>query len=86
MLQQEENNYLRTANQILIETFGEKRILLNDHHRGRLAVKNKILGRTRIQKIGTLFNLDTILRWHRENWLPEMGLQRSQNNETRIVV
>ncbi len=43
----------------------KKHILLNDDQRRRLAVKRKILGRKRLQEFGTLFSLDTILRWHR---------------------
>ncbi len=63
--QQERIEYLRTENQVLKEKFGKKRILLNDDQRRRLAVKGKILGRKRLQEIGTLFTPDTILRWHR---------------------
>jgi putative transposase len=63
--QQELIEYLRTENQVLREKFGNKRILLNDDQRRRLAVKGKILGRGRLQEVGTLFTPDTILRWHR---------------------
>jgi transposase InsO family protein len=63
--QQEVIEYLRTENQVLKEQFGKKRILLNDDQRRRLAVKGKILGRKRLEEIGTLFTPDTILRWHR---------------------
>ena len=63
--QQEVIEYLRTENQVLKEKFGKKRILLNDDQRRRLAVKGKILGRKRLEEIGTLFTPDTILRWHR---------------------
>ena len=62
--QQELIEYLRTENQVLKEKFGKKRILLNDDQRRRLAVKGKILGRGRLQEVGTLFTPDTILRWH----------------------
>ena len=64
--QQESIEYLRTENQVLKEKLGKKRILLSDDRRRRLAVKGKILGRKRLQEIGTLFTPDTILRWHRE--------------------
>ena len=57
--------YLRTENQVLKEKLGKKRILLNDDQRRRLAMKGKILGRKRLQEVGTLFSPDTILRWHR---------------------
>jgi transposase InsO family protein len=63
--QQEVIEYLRTENRVLRETHGPKRILLNDDQRRRLAVKGKILGRQRLEEIGTLFTPDTILRWHR---------------------
>jgi putative transposase len=64
--QQETIEYLRTENQVLREKLGKKRILLSDDQRRRLAVKGKILGRKRLQEIGTLFTPDTILRWHRK--------------------
>jgi hypothetical protein len=50
---------------VLKEKLGKQRILLNDDQRRRLAVKGKILGRKRLEEIGTLFTPDTILRWHR---------------------
>ncbi len=58
--------YLLTENQVLREKLGKKRILLNDDQRRRLAVKGKILGRTLLEEVGTLFTPDTILRWHRK--------------------
>ena len=64
--QQESNEYLWTENQVLKELHGERRILLNDNQRRRLAVKGKILGRKRLEEVGTLFTPDTILRWHRK--------------------
>lgn len=63
--QQEVIEYLRTENRVLKEKLGKKRILLNDDQRRQLAVKGKILGRKRLEEIGTLFTPDTILRWHR---------------------
>ena len=63
--QQQVIEYLRTENRVLKEKFGNKRILLNDDQRRRLAVKGKILGRKRLEEVGTLFTPDTILRWHR---------------------
>jgi transposase InsO family protein len=59
-------DYLRTENQVLREKIGNKRILLNDDQRRRLAVKGKFLGRKMLQEIGTIFTPDTILRWHRQ--------------------
>ena len=43
--QQEAFEYMRTENQVLKKLHGEKRILLNDDQRRRLAVKGKSLGR-----------------------------------------
>ncbi|MHB8957830.1 MAG: hypothetical protein ACYC4U_33185 [Pirellulaceae bacterium] len=63
--QQTAIDYLRTENQVLKEKLGQKRILLNDDQRRRLAVSGKVLGRRRLEEIGTLFTPDTILRWHR---------------------
>lgn len=63
--QQEVIEYLRTENAVLKEKIGKKRILLNDDQRRRLAAKGKILGRKVLDKVGTMFTPDTILRWHR---------------------
>ena len=63
--QQEVIDYLRTENLVLKEKVGKKRIVLDDDQRRRLAVKGKVLGRKRLQDVGTLFTPDTILRWHR---------------------
>ena len=63
--QQEVIEYLRTENQVLKEKHGGKRILLNDDQRRRLAVKGQVLGRKRLEEVGTLFTPDTVLRWHR---------------------
>ena len=72
--QQEVIEYLRTENQVLKEKLGKKRILLNDDQRRRLAVKGKMLGRKRLEQLGTLFTPDTILRWHRAAGGQEVGL------------
>lgn len=58
--QQEVIHYLIAENRVLKERIGKKRILLNDDQRRRLAVKGKLLGRKRLQEIGTLFTPDTI--------------------------
>jgi hypothetical protein len=63
--QQEVIEDLLTENQMLKEKLGKKRILLSDDQRHRLAVQGKILGRKRLEEVGTLFTPDTILRWHR---------------------
>ena len=63
--QQEMIEYLQTENRVLIEKFGNRRILLSDDQRRRLAVKGQILGRKRLEEVGTLFTPDTMMRWHR---------------------
>ena len=64
--QQQVIEYLRTENTVLREKLGQKRILLSDDQRRRLAVKGKILGYKRLSEFGTLFTPDTVLRWHRQ--------------------
>ena len=44
---------------------GANRILLNDGQRRRFAVKGKVLGRRRLEEVGTFFTPDSILQWHR---------------------
>jgi hypothetical protein len=51
---------------VLKEYIGKQRILLTDDQRRRLAVKGRVLGRKRLEEVGTLFTPDTILRWHRK--------------------
>jgi putative transposase len=63
--QQETVDYLRIENQVLRETRGKKRILLNDDQRRRLAVKGRVLGRKQLGEIGALFTPETTLRWDR---------------------
>ena len=63
--QQELVDYLRTENQVLKESFGERRIRLNDDQRRRLAVHGKLLGRKTLATVATLVTPDTLLRWHR---------------------
>jgi putative transposase len=64
--QQDAIECLLTENRVLREKLGNKRILLNDNQRRRLAVKGKILGRKMIEQIASIVTPDTILRWHRE--------------------
>jgi hypothetical protein len=59
-------DFLLTEVQVLKETHGQRRILLSDDQRRRLAVKGKVLGRNALQEIANLFTPDTILRWHRQ--------------------
>ena len=83
--QQEVIEYLRTENRVLKEKHGGKRLLLNDDQRRRLAVKGQLLGRKRLEEIGTLFTPDTILRWHRMSVLKGCWLPRQLNESTRAV-
>jgi hypothetical protein len=62
--QQQVIEYLRSENQIIRETIGKRRILLNDDQRRRQAVKGKVLGHKLLAQFGTLVTPDTILRWH----------------------
>jgi putative transposase len=64
--QQQRIDYLETQCAVLIEHIGNKRILLTDDQRRRIAVKGKTLGRKALSEIGSLFTPDTILRWHRQ--------------------
>ncbi len=74
--QQDVIDYVRTENQILRETLGKSRIVLNDDQRRRLAVKAKILPRKLLENFGTLFIPDAILRWHRESTVAKWGLEK----------
>ena len=84
--QQQVIEYIRTENQVLKEKLGPNRILLNDDQRRRLAVKGKILGRQRLEEVGTLFTPDTILRWHRmliaQKW--DYSLRRGSVGRTHV--
>ena len=59
-------DYLREANRVLREPFGDRRSLLNDHERRRLAVKAKVLGRKVLAQIATIVTPETLLAWHRK--------------------
>jgi len=58
--------YLLEENRILREKIGNKRILLNNRQRRRLAVLGRKLGRAVLGQFCISFSPDTILRWHRE--------------------
>ena len=60
--QQDAIDYLLTENRVLRQKLGEKRILLNDDQRRRLAVKGKILGRKMLEQLAAIVTPDTILR------------------------
>lgn len=59
----EENRVLKE--QLLLAT-GKKRIILNDSQRRRLAVKGIILSRHILNNIMTIFQPETLFRWHRQ--------------------
>jgi len=63
--QQDANSFLHTQNQVLMELIGNKRILLTDDQRRRLAVKGKVLGRKALSEVAMIVTPDTIMRWHR---------------------
>ena len=65
--QQDAISYLREENRILREKLGQKRILLNDAQKRRLATAAARLPRDLLRQVGTLFSPDTLLKWHR--WL-----------------
>jgi len=64
--QREVIEYLKEENRVLREKLGRKRLLLTVEQKRRLATKGKTIGRKLLEQFGTLFNPDTLLRWHRE--------------------
>jgi hypothetical protein len=63
--QQEVIEYLRMENRILREKLGQKRLILNESQKCRLATAAMNLGKDLLRQFGTLFSPETILRWHR---------------------
>ena len=63
--QQEMVEYLQTENRVLIEKFGKRRILLSDD---ASPVKGQILGRKRLEEVGTLFTPITPKRRSTHTW------------------
>ena len=63
--QQDAISYLKVENQILREKLGQKRIILNESQKRRLATAAMKLGKDLLRQCGTLFSPETILRWHR---------------------
>ena len=59
----EENRVLREQ---LLKASGKKRIILNDSQRRRLAVKGIMLSRHILNNIMTMFQPETLFRWHRQ--------------------
>jgi hypothetical protein len=59
-------DYLREQVRVLIEQQEkDQRILLDNHQRGRLAIKAKRLTRKLLEETTVLFTPDTILGWYR---------------------
>jgi len=63
--QQDAISHLRIENLVLREKLGQKRIILNDNQKRRLAAAAMKLGKDVLRQFGTLFSPDTILRWNR---------------------
>lgn len=62
--QQDQIDYLREENRILLEQLQGKRIRLTDDQRRRLAVKGKTVGRKVLREIAGIVTPDTILAWY----------------------
>jgi len=93
--QQRVIEYRQVENEVLRETLGKKRILLNDDQRRRLALKGKALGRKLLRGLATIVTPDTILRWHRElvarKWdyshlRKRVGRPRTRQEVTELIV
>ena len=63
--QQDAIGYLRVENQILREKLGQKRLILNEFQKRRLATAAMKLGKDLLCQFGTLFSRDTLIRWNR---------------------
>lgn len=59
----EENRVLKEQ---LLQATGKKRIILNDSQRRRFAVKGIMLGKHILKNVMTMFQPETIIRWHRQ--------------------
>ncbi|MDD5728035.1 MAG: integrase core domain-containing protein [Victivallales bacterium] len=59
----EENRVLK---ELLEEATGRKRLILKDSHRRRLAAKGIALSKHILENIMTMFQPETLLRWHRD--------------------
>ena len=59
-------DYLREENRVLREQLGERRLLLDDNQRRRLAVRAKALGRRVLAEVATIVTPETLLSWHRK--------------------
>ena len=59
-------DYLREENRVLREQLGERRLLLHDNQRRRLAVRAKALGRRVLAEVATIVTPETLLSWYRK--------------------
>ena len=65
--QQHVIEYLKAENQVLREHLPKnRRLILTNDQRRRLAAKGKRIGRQMLREIGSIVTPDTILRWHRQ--------------------
>ena len=65
--QQDVIEFLREENRVLREKLGQKRLILNESQKRRLATAAMKLGKDLLRQFGTLFSPSTLLKWHR--WL-----------------
>jgi hypothetical protein len=63
--QQQVIDYLRIENQVLREKLGNKRLILNESQKVRLATAAARLGKDLLRQWGTLFSPATLRLWHR---------------------
>jgi hypothetical protein len=59
-------DYLKEENRVLREQMRGRRLRFTDEQRRRLAVRGKVLGRSRLREVTSLLTPDTILRWYRQ--------------------
>src|SRR5215475_360037 len=64
--QQHVIHYLMEENRVLREQIGDRRMLLTDDQRRRLAAKAKTLGRKLLNEVATIVTPETLLAWHRK--------------------
>ena len=63
--QQDQIDYLREENRILLEQLEGKRLRLTDDQRRRLAIKGKALDRKDLKELAGIVKPETILAWYR---------------------
>ena len=70
--QQQVIEYLAEENRVPKELRKEKRLLLTDDQRRRLAAKGHAVRRKDLKEVATIVTADTVLAWHRrlivQNW------------------